>query len=727
MMLAKRLAIRGPLGPSTLVALLLVAVCHRSSTAQDATILHFDDHSEVATAAFQDDVNEEDDSTLTSRRDSTAAEEDDELGDLDALLDADITQLSHAQIAPPETFGEEVTTVSRQESTVGRSPAAIYVITGNMIRRSGARSLPEALRLAPGVEVARIDANKWSISIRGFNQRFANKLLIQIDGRTVYTPLFAGVFWDVQDVLMEDVDRIEVIRGPGASVWGANAVNGVINVITKRSQETTGVFAEAGGGDERGFGSARVGGNIGRTGSWRAYGKWFEREQAFSPTGAADDWGLARGGFRSDWSPSCVDNVTLQGDYYDGRAGKYFFAPLPSFPFVSSGPGDDEITGGNVLFRWSRELSDDSDWSLQVFYDRTERLSPYNGFREDRDTVDVDFQHRFRLGSYQSVIWGAGYRNTRDRIRNAFSTRFLPPQRADDRFSTFVQDELTLLSDLLFFTAGSKFSWNDYTGFEYQPTLRMLYTPSKRQSIWASVSRAVRVPSRASDDVRSLSVPINTGVFPTYPTVIGDRNVLSEQLLAWELGMRAAPSEEFFWDLALFYNRYDDLHTLRAGFPGIDPITGLFSAPLTFFNGVDAESYGFELATTMQLLDNWSLRGGYNFLRLDLHPSPLAFAGATASEGESPRNRFFLHSSWDPTDSLECDLIGRYSDNLAAIPSYFELDARVAWNPTDRLEFAVVGRNLLDKAHPEFSSDNFSGVLATEVQREVYGQITWRR
>jgi len=391
-------------------------------------------------------------------------------------------------------------------------------------------------------------------------------------------------------------------------------------------------------------------------------------------------------------------------------------------------PDVERLAGGNALARWTHQVSEESDWSLQAYYDRTERRVDVSGFRVDRDTVDVDFQHRFNWRGRHSIVWGLGYRNSRDRIRNAFHLQFLPPNRALDRFSTFVQDQMTLVDDRLFLTAGSKFSWNDFTRFEYQPTVRLLYTPSARQSVWASVSRAVRVPSRASDDVQVITLPTATPGFPTFPTVQGNRSVNSEQLLAWELGMRSAPSDEFFWDLAAFYNYYEDLQTVAPSFPVGGPVPGSFTLPLTFFNGSDADSYGFELASTWQVKPNWKLRSGYSFLKIDVHPSPLAFTGAAAPEGESPRNQFFLHSSWDLGSCWEFDMIGRYVDSLSAvaIPRYVEMDARLAWRPTDSFEFAVIGRNLLDHAHAEFGSDTFGGVAATEVQRDVYGVASWR-
>jgi iron complex outermembrane receptor protein len=646
----------------------------------------------------------------------------DDLDDILSLAEESLESLSAKDVIVPQ-MDVVVSTVSRTESTVGRSPAAVYVLTNEMIRRSGARNIPEALRLVPGVQVARINANTYAISIRGFNQQFANKLLVQIDGRTVYTPLFAGVFWDVQDVLLEDVERIEIIRGPGATVWGANAVNGVINVITKRAQDTQGLFVEGGGGNERGFASARIGGQSGDF-SWRTYGKWFDRDAGLSLAGnASDDWQMGRFGFRTDWQPNRCDTITFQGDYYDGDAGQFLRTPTAVFPFVQTGPQNKSLAGGNALVRWSRQIDEDSDWSLQFYYDRTERTLESTNFRENRDTVDVDFQYRFGWSDYHSIIWGFGYRNTRDKIRNAFGLRFLPTDRADDRFSFFVQDKMTLLDDRLYFTVGSKFSWNDYTGFEIQPTARLLYTPSERQTAWASVSRAVRVPSRAADDLLLLTPPTSVPIFPTFSAVQGNRNNVSEQLLSWEMGIREAPTDNFYWDLAVFYNQYKDLSSIMPGLPGIDPITGVFAVPLNLVNGQEAETYGCELASTWQINRCWTMRGAYSFLRIDL------LSGDTAgTEGSSPRNQFFIHSSWDLGCDWEFDLIGRYVDTLTTdqIPSYFEMDTRLAWRPTDSFEFAVVGRNLLDRAHSEFGDDVFTGLFAAQMQREVYGMVTLR-
>ncbi len=662
--------------------------------------------------------------------------------DLDALLDAadkDVSTLSNVSVGSAPSLDLEVSTVSRQESTVGKSAAAVFVITNEMIRRSGVRSIPEALRMAPGVEVARVDASKWAISIRGFNTQFANKLLVQIDGRTVYTPTFGGVYWDVQDVLLEDVERIEVIRGPGAAVWGANAVNGVINILTKSSRETQGMFGEVGGGtEERSFAGFRYGGQLSKEATYRVYGKWFERDQGFDPDGgAADDWRSGRGGYRVDWNASCCDLITIQGDAYRGEAGGQYIYPTrapvtPVAPFYFRIVDEQvPLAGFNQIVRWTHELSDESDWTLQTYYDRTERTTVVEGFREDRDTVDLDFQHRFRLGDAHGIVWGCGYRNTRDRFdfpADGFPIHFTPERRADDLFSYFIQDEVTLRDELLYLTGGAKFQHNDYTGFELQPTVRLLLTPTERQTIWASVSRAVRTPTRTDDDLTLFTLPAAFAPFPpgggalapVFPRILGDRGLGSEQVVAYEIGMRAQATDRLSWDLALFLNDYRALRTVRPTGLSVDPTIPAYFADQILDEDGTGLGYGFEPVLTYRASDRWTVSGAYSFLRLELDEA--------TGEGDSARNRLYVQSSHDLGNFWQFDLMGRYVDTLVGqgVPSYLVMDARLAWRPTREFELFVVGRNLLDRAHPEFGDDLFGGSFATEVQREVYGGVAVR-
>lgn len=639
----------------------------------------------------------------------------DELDELLEMADRDVSQLTRVEVSAP-ALQEEVTTVSRQPSTVGRSPAAVFVITQEMIRRSGALTLPEVLRMAPGVQVARIDANQWAISIRGFNERFSNKLLVQIDGRTVYSPLFGGVFWDVQDVLLEDIDRIEVIRGPGGTLWGANAVNGVINVLTKHAGESQGEYLQGGtGSEERGFVNARYGGQLGENAQYRFYGKWFEREAAFLPGGVAeDDWRMGRGGFRVDWAASEIDNVTFQGDLYRGNAGGTNRYPDLVNTVLQVG-ADQELAGGNALLRWNRWVSEDSDWTLQLYEDHTERLLDPIGFREDRDTFDLDFQNRIVLNWQHTLIWGFGYRNTRDRIRSSGTLlSYTPAKRADDLFSYFAQDEMQLVEDEWFLTVGAKFQHNDYTGFELQPTARLLWTPTPRHSLWTAVSRAVRTPTRSDHNVVVTTLPtpgMPAGMFPQY---LGNPAFESESLIAYELGVREQTTEFFSWDVALFYHDYDHL---RGAVP-LAPAPPFLPVMLTNLGG--AATRGGEVSTTYQVTPDWKLLANYSLFVFDVDPG--------LDSPNAPRNQVYLQSGWDFGEFWEFDAIWRYVDNIegAAIPSYNVMDLRLAYFPYPNWEVALVARHLLDAHHPEMGTDAPTGLVPTEVQREYYGTLTWR-
>ena len=626
---------------------------------------------------------------------------------------AELEQLLQSAVEVP-AMSQEVTTVTGQPSTVGKSPAAVFVITQEMIRRSGATCIPEALRMAPGLQVARISSSQWAITSRGFNTNIAgifatnNKLLVLIDGRTVYTPFFNGTYWDVQDVLLEDIDRIEVIRGPGATIWGANAMNGVINIITKGSSETQGGLATAGGGSvERSFASARVGGKSGDDLHYRVYGKWFDRDASFNPVRPeADDWRQGRAGGRTDWTPTDCDLVTLQGDLYDGQSGF-----VNTIPVVDVGD-DDHVWGADVLARWTRTFSDDSDASLQVYYDRADRENNIGFLNQSFNTYDVDFRHHFPYGEYHDVIWGLGYRAVSDKITSltappATVLSFDPPELVYETYSAFAQDEISL-TESLFLTLGAKLLHNDFTGWEVQPTVRLLYSPEETWATWAAVSRAVRTPSRIEHDMQ-----ISAGGAPFLDFV---PSFDSEDMIAYELGYRSQPEPWFSWDLALFYNQYEHLSSLRLTPPGVLPIINS--------NQNRGEGYGVELAADVDVTSNWELRGYYSFLQLQIHSDSVATdigSFGKAIEGSSPHNQVYLTSAHELTDNLECDFTGRYVDNLPfqGVASYIELDVRLAWRLNASTELALVGQNLLQPHHAEFG-----GSPPNEIKRGVYGMIT---
>lgn len=623
----------------------------------------------------------------------------------------------------------EVTSVSRTPEPVTKAAAAVTVITSQDIIRSGATSIPEALRMAPGVQVASVDAHTWAVSARGFNDIFANKLLVMIDGRSVYTPLFSGVFWDQQDTLMEDIDRIEVIRGPGATLWGANAVNGVINIITKSAKDTQGLLISGGTGtEELGFGGIRYGAKLNDQVSARVYGKYFNRDNFKLANGddAHDRWDKIQGGFRMDWEPSDANLFTFQGDTYAGTYAQTFAVPTFVPPFAASVKDDIEVHGGNLLGRWSHTFSEDSQMTLQSYFDHTTRNTPI--FSEDRDTADVDFQHGFVVGERQRFVWGGGFRRTVDESEGTVSVSLFPANRTSDLYSAFLQDEISLVPDKFTLTAGSKFEHNDFTGFEVQPSTRLLFTPHERHAIWTSVSRAVRTPSRAEDDVTINPTPSTTPFPPGFASAKGSRTFDSEKLIAYELGYRLQPIERWSVDVATFYNDYDDLRSLEP--------TGVFAQQVVA-NNLKGESYGVEVASTVQALENWRLSGGYSYLQLQIHRKN----GSTDTSNEaflenaSPHHQVFMRSavdfgrSFDFGHEFEFDSIIRYVDSIAVfgtpIASYWSLDLRLAWRPSAHWEVALIGQNLLDNQHPEFAPTNIA-TQPSEVERSVYAKLTVR-
>ena len=621
-----------------------------------------------------------------------------------------------------------VTSVTKEQSTVGRSAAAVFVITPEMIRRSGATTIPDALRMAPGMEVAQVNSNTWAVSSRGFNGPYAANLLVLIDGRAVYNPDFSGTYWNMQDVLLEDVERIEVVRGPGGTLWGANAVNGVINIITKTAKDTQGAYLMAGGGShERMLDAFRYGGRIGEDLQYRIYGKYFDRGPDPDPSSpASDSWQQGRFGFRADWEPDCdKSNIfTIQGDHFVGNTANGI---IPTDVGVS-----ERQTGENLLMRWRHLCSDDSDWTLQTYYDKFSRGSVWQN--ETVKTFDVDFQYCFPLGERQKITCGANFRNVESLYvgGDQFTTWFPFPYFTTNYTGQFVQDEIAVVEDLVTFTLGAKLEQNPYTGLEYQPTARLLYTPDHKHSAWGAISRAVRTPSR-QEEQNDITFP---ALFPgVYPRVGGSSGLVSEDMMAYELGYREQTTERFSWDLALFYNQYQHLIGAIPGmpFPELDPAPFHIIVPAVMANGGSAETHGAELAVNYSVSEQWRLYAQYTFLQMQATAAP----PVTSRTSFDPNNQFYLRSAWDLRKDLEFDLIARYVDSLPAadafgagipsIPSYITMDLRLAWRPREHLELAVVGQNLLQEQHREFPGNvTPSPVLSTEVPRGVYGTASWR-
>lgn len=640
--------------------------------------------------------------------DETPDEEEEE-DDLD-FLDQDLDDIRNTQVAAG-AMSEEIESVSRTAQPLARTAAAVYVVNNEMIKRSGARNIPEVLRMVPGINVARVSSTVWAISIRGFNNQYANKLLVQIDGRAIYTPLFAGVYWDQNRVLLKDVERIEVIRGPGGTVWGANAVNGIINIVTKSSADTTGVYAEFGGGDEhRMFSGVRAGGQIGQNLTYRVYGLHAEDDLGYLAGGNPPDGMVAgQGGFRVDWTPTCCDTFTMQGDFL-GETADY------------SDPTD--VSTANTLVRWSHTMSETSDWSVQMYYDQFTRFIGDGGVSSGSDigqeVFDLDTQYHTRWGQDHDIVCGFGFRNYATRMESvsgASAIDFVPNRDTFDIISYFVQDTITLVDDRLYTTLGCKFEHNDFTGFEYQPTAKLVWTPNEKTSIWGSFGRAVRTPSVADRDMFVTVGPVAAG--PTFVRYSGSRNTVSEDVLSYEIGLRRQPTDKLYWDLAAYFNRYDNLV--------VSTPLGMTPGPPNFIeNGIvnegRADTYGFEWLATYEVAPWWNVRGGYSFFVEYMESTP-GTDFFLIGPGYTPRNQLYFHSGWNLNCCTTFDMSLRYVDSLAVgVPRYFVADVRLGWEPVEGLEFALVGQNLFDNHHPEFVATT---ATATEVESGFYGMVSY--
>ena len=650
-------------------------------------------------------------------------------------------EMDFTELSIEELMNTSITSVAKKPQKLSDAAAAVFVISGNDIRRSGVTSIPEALRMVPGLQVARIDASKWAISSRGFNGRFANKLLVLIDGRSVYTPLFSGVFWDVQDTILEDVERIEVIRGPGAQLWGANAVNGVINIITKHARETQGGLVSAGiGTEDRVFGNFRYGAKFGNDNYYRAYVKYFDRDNGGDVDGAETDdgWDALRAGFRSDWTISDDNSFVLQGDIYKNDEGQTISTFSVTPPYRNYVSENIESSGGNVLMRWKRSFLT-SDIEFQTYYDRTENKQTIG--KISQETFDIDFQQRFIGSSRHEFTWGLGYRFIRDRINDTPYISFDTDKRNDNLFSAFLQDEIEIIKNLMYFTIGSKFEYNDYTGFEMQPGGRLLLTLNDRYSVWSSVTRAVSTPSRIDHDSSipaSSAIPpftaLNPSPFPVVWTVEGNPDYESEELIAYEFGIRGQLTDRLSMDIAAFYNKYDNLRTVEmAGMAGISmsDSADYLIVPLYIDNMMSGNTYGLEVLLNLKALEWWNIQVVYSLLETNLKVNKDSKDQWSEKYVDiAPQNQVSFRSSLN-FGNTDIDLWLRYVDNILwgsfdykAPDSYITLDLRVGWRPIKNLEFSIVGQNLIDSRHAEFRPE-LMDTVPTEVERSVYGKITW--
>ncbi len=605
------------------------------------------------------------------------------------MADATLSDLSALSIE--DLANVPVTSVSRRPQPLSQAPASIFVINQDDIRRTSGTSIPEILRLAPNLQVARVSSSSYGISARGFNHSTAtsNKLLVLMDGRTVYSPLFSGVFWDAQNTMLADIDRVEVISGPAGTLWGSNAVNGVINITSKSSRDTQGTLIDARAGSLEDNLSARHGGMLDTNTSYRVYATGIHDNSLSRLDGqtSRDGWSNLQGGFRIDWTDA-TDTATLQGDLYRGRG--------ETVPGQVAGTG---IGGQNLLASWSRQFADQSRFKLQAYYDNARRTLT-SGIRATVDTYDVNAQYDFTLGETQTFVLGGGYRQTDDNFVGGPGTSFLSPGRKSLGLANiFAQDTITL-NPALSLTLGMKLEHNDYTGTEFMPDARLAWRASDTSVVWLSAARAVRTPSR-----------FDTELFAT-STFAGGAGFVSEDLLAFELGYRGQPLSDVTLSVSAYFNLYDDLRTVEATTPTV--------FPLMVRNGMDGNTYGAEAWGTYAAADWWRLRAGANVLRKELHLKPgsrdifgVSFAG------NDPSFQFQAQSDMDLGSDVNLNLSLRSIDALKSprVGAYTEADAKIIWRVVDNLQLSLAGMNLLHERHQEFINGSLPPLA---IGRSVY-------
>jgi len=626
------------------------------------------------------------------------------------------------------TFNPQIFSLSKKKENAFDAASATYILSSEDIRRSGATSIPEALRLVPGVQVARMSGNNWAISIRGFDRQFSNKLLVMIDGRTVYTQLFSGVSWDIHDYVMEDIDKIEVIRGPGGTIWGSNAVNGIINIITKSAVRTQGTYVSQIVGDQdKSITEARYGGALNNNkDDYRLYVKKAVRDglDNYKTKGSNHDGNSQdRAGFRYDISSIKDSSISIHGDIFSGTASNFFTT------LNNPNKNNKDSRGANIVVNWDKKLSKQSSFILNSYFDYDQFSIPV--LQRSSKTFDVDFQHFYNSSKDNQFIWGLGYRQIADDIEEstmlngATPVNYSPDRRNDQLFTAFIQEKFGLISDKLYLTIGSKFEKNEFTGFEYQPNARLAYYPSRNQTVWASVSRAIRTPTRAESDINlksaNTNTPLNQGS-PTYGI---------EQLIAYEAGYRIKPTIKTLIDATTFYNQYSKLRTFE-----------LINGVPTAANLGYGESQGFEISGKWQVTNDWRMEASYDYLNLDLHISDNstdntsiigAADGLQVAEGMSPKNQVKLRSFYNISPKIEFDNILYYVDNLptagatyrtTGIPSYFRFDTRLGYLPSRNLDLSVGIQNLLNQGHREFKAALYNN--QTEIGRTFYVKAVWQ-
>jgi iron complex outermembrane receptor protein len=625
----------------------------------------------------------------------------------------------------------QVTSVSRTEQKLSRTASAIFVITAEDISRSGATNIPDLLRMVPGMDVAQINANTWAISARGFNGEFSNELLVMVDGRTVYLPTFGGVFWDVLDMPLEDIERIEVIRGPGATIWGTNAVNGVVNIITKKATATHGALIVAGGGNlDQGFATTQYGGTLGKNTNYRVYSKYLNDAQLPGPDGGngSDGWHFLSGGFRADSILSANDNLTIEGNLYAGREGN---PNLQLLSVTSPGPqqvdSEVDLSGCFLQLAWNHTLSARSDTSLQISYDEFKRPDVLD---EGRYTLNFDFKHHFVWGQRQNIIWGLGYRYSSSHTHGDLSITLNPADLNTQIGSSFIQDEIAVSPDRLYLTLRTKLEHDYYTGFVLLPNARLTWQPNARQMFWAAISRTARTPTSldTAERLNFAGFPGPDGT-PVLLGQVGNPHFKNEESITYEAGTRITPLKLLSIDFAAFYGDYTHQETVEPA-PSVfetTPAPPHLFLPTTFENLMHGETQGLEMAANWKVSDRWTLSPGYAFEQIHMHldPSSQDTESVGEAEGSSPVNSGQLRShfifpynvSWDTSAYF----VGRL--NNPRIPSYTRVDTLLSWHYREGLSISLVGQNLVRDTHLEFIE--FTGASTSNlIKRSGYVKFT---
>jgi iron complex outermembrane recepter protein len=642
---------------------------------------------------------------------------------LDRYLDMDLTQLMQITI----------TSAAKKPQTLADTAAAVFVVTQEDIRRSGVTSIPEALAMAPGLQVARISASRWSISSRGFAGYTSNKLLVLIDGRSVYTPAYSGTFWDMQHTLLEDIERIEVIRGPGGSVWGANAVNGVINIITKKARDTVGTMVRFGGGNQETLmAAARHGAQLSDHAYARLYVSANDRDShvlAESEGDAFDGWRSVQSGFRADGPIGTKNEWTLQGDVFKNDGDQLIFPYwVDGPPYLTAQYADLKSSGANILGRWQHELVGDDKVSAQVYYDYSSRSVDLN---LDFHTLDVELQYETHLGNRNELTFGTGYRRIKGDNDDTF--RFETPDRTDDLYSLFFQDAIQLVEKELVLTLGLKWEHNEFTGNEWQPSGRLAWKPVEQHLLWASLGRAVRTPSMMEREGRFVLAAYPTPYGTATTAFTGSKDYLSESVLAYEAGYRWQYSPHFSLDLALFYNDYEDIYTFspRPSPQGLD---------MVFINNGVGEGYGLEVAADWKAQSWLHLWLSYSYLESHFDwdkPNLAQDALQSFLQQLTPRHQVGLRSTIDITQQWQVNGWLRYIDAIEGrsslellseegipIDAYVLFDCNLMWKPSKNLEIMFAGQNLFQGSQLQYVAELHTP--QTEISRGFYAKLTWR-